>query len=328
MAYQLKKVGILWGGGLGDLLMIRPFLLALHADAGIESYLLTTAAHASELFNELCSPTRVILLPRGIFDVSSILKQWGRFFDLIYMGPHPTFKTRILGHLLAPQKLWGRYNKETQPYLLEQVLADTKALGLDIFERGRNFTSFLPWKPENNFKPFADIKPFLVLHPGAKERWRTTLWPLEHWKKLTKKLLDESDFYICIVGVASEAERLNRIVQTIPNPQQNRIKLCLSWPLRNTASLIASSAGVICHNSGILHLATFLHKKTLCITGSSAEFWRPPYPWVINIISGACSLACNSYICPIPFFRAKCINKTTVNQVWEASVAMLEARIL
>ncbi len=100
---KCMKVGILWGGGLGDLLMIRPFLKALHADANIDSYLLTSASHASHLFEEFCSPTKVVLFNRDHLRILSDIKKWRCYFDLIYLGPYPTFKTRLLGNLLSPR---------------------------------------------------------------------------------------------------------------------------------------------------------------------------------------------------------------------------------
>lgn len=318
METRIRKVGILWGGGLGDLLMIRPLLLAIHAIPATESYFLTTAAHATELFDEFCSPTKVVLLPRNPQNIPAAIKKWRCFFDLLYIGPYPTLKTRMLGHLLSPQKLWSRKHKNVPPFLLEQVIADIKDLKLINTLSEHDFSSFLPWKVVEHFNPFKNDSPFLVLHPGAKERWKTTLWPIECWQELTQKFLEKTDLSVCFTGVANDAERAGMIMQAIPEKYKNRIKLCLTLPIKDTASLVASSAGVICHNSGILHLATFLKKQTICITGSSAEFWRPPYPWVTNITSGACSLACNCYTCPVPFFDAKCIKKISAESVWDA----------
>lgn len=326
MAEELKKIGILWGGGLGDLLMIRPFLMAAHARSSAQPYFLTAASHATELFDEFCGPARVVMLPRQSSQVLSVIKKWRGFFDLIYLGPYPTIKTRILGHLLAPKKLWGQYNKNARPFLLEQVLADITALGFGSAVDTLNLSAFLPWKVDSNLNPFPDAKPFLVAHPGAKERWHTTLWPLEHWKNLTHKILKETDFSLCIAGVASEGERANQIIQALPEQFQVRIKLSLSCSLKDTASLISSSSGVLCHNSGILHLSTFLQKKTLCITGSSAKFWRPPYPWVTNITSDTCSLACNCYTCPVPFFDAKCIKNISADSAWEAFLNIFQEK--
>ncbi|MEI6125262.1 MAG: glycosyltransferase family 9 protein [Pseudomonadota bacterium] len=320
MAEELKKIGILWGGGLGDLLMIRPFLMAVCARQNTQAYLLTTASHATELFDELCGPVRVVMLPRQSSQVLSVIKEWRGFFDLMYLGPYPTIKTRVLGHLLAPKKLWGRYSKNAHPFLLEQVLADITALGFGSAGAAHNLSAFLPWTIAAPLNPFPDAKPFLVVHPGAKDRWSTTRWPLESWKKLTQKILEETEFSLCIAGVAGEMKQAHQIIESLPQHFKDRIKHCLSLSIKDTAALVSASTAVICHNSGILHLSTFLQKKTLCITGSSARFWRPPYPWVINITSGSCTLACNCYTCPVPLYDAKCINKITVEHVWEAFI--------
>jgi ADP-heptose:LPS heptosyltransferase len=278
---------------------------------------MTTASHLTELFKELCSPTEVILLPRQPGQLWPIIKRWRQFFDLIYLGPRPTVKTRLLGHLLAPGRLWSRHHRNIHPYLLKQILADINALGFSREVDDRNMTAFLPWEVDNQHNPFTDTSPFLVLHPGAKEGWTTTLWPVEKWRELTGRLLEETGFSICVLGVASEETRLRNITESLHGQFHGRIQLCLSRPLKEAASLVSSSAGVICHNSGILHLSTFFQKKTLCITGSSAEYWRPPYPWVVNVTSGSCNLACNCYRCPMPFFNAKCIGKIEVEDVWQ-----------
>ena len=90
--------------------------------------------------------------------------------------------------------------------------------------------------------------------------------------------------------------------------------------LQDIVELIRESDGVICHNSGILHLSTFLHKNIVCITGSSGIYWQPHYPWVKNLSSGLCAFACNRYKCPVPFFRAKCINGIKTDTVWREAL--------
>ncbi len=317
MSTQLKRIGILWGGGLGDLLMIRPFLKAVHSSPETESYLMTAESHLSELFDELCPPAEVIQLSRNPGHLLPVIKKWRHFFDLIYLGPCPTLKTRILGHLLAPKKLWSCRHKNADPFLLEQIIADIGALGLSGNQRACRLTDYLPWPVESSKNPFADPGHFFVLHPGAKARWSTTLWPLERWAQLVLKILGETDYSLCLVGTSNEEERLSNIAGRLPAQLSERVLLCLGWPIKKIASLVSSSSGVICHNSGILHLSAFIEKQTVCITGSSARYWRPPYPWVFNVTSGKCRQACNRYKCPVPFFRAKCINGVEVQDVWE-----------
>ena len=312
-----EKIGILWGGGLGDLLVIRPFLLALHADSSVESYLLTTAAHSTELFEEFCSPTRVIQLPHQYSRLLSIVRKWRHVFDLIYLGPYPTFKTRLLGYLLSPGKLWSRAHKNIEPYILDQIIADIAELGLSTELKDKKPAVFLPWPAINQNNPFPEGSSFLVIHPGAKKKWTTTLWPIERWKTLIVTVLKETDYSLCILGVKEEEASLDSIITSLPDSLKSRVKLCVAQPLQNVAELILGSGGVICHNSGILHLSTLLQKKTLCITGSSGIYWQPHYPWVKNLTSGLCTFACNCYKCPVPFSRAKCINSIETGAVWK-----------
>jgi heptosyltransferase-2 len=196
--------------------------------------------------------------------------------------------------------------------MLEQVLRDCRLMGLPEASAGpAGFSGFLPWQVMPGSAP---ARPYLVLHAGSKERWQTTRWPGERWSELTTLLLEQTSFHLVFVGTASE----QALVQSIAAGGQDtgRITASLSAPLRQTAGLIAAAGGVICHNSGILHLAAFLGAKTACITGSSARYWRPPYPWVKNITTAACDRACNRYRCPIPWYRAKCIHSITVADVW------------
>jgi hypothetical protein len=315
-----KKVGILWGGGLGDLLVVRPFLQALQADPLVQSYLLTNATHMTELFEEFCSSTRVIQLPRQYSQLLPVIKKWHRSFDLIYLGPYPTFKTRLLGLILSPKKLWSVHHKNCSPYILDQVFADITALCLSVQTDKKNLSALLPWQVESQTNPFPGRPHFLVIHPGAKQKWTTTRWPVEKWKALIVKLLSETNYSLCMVGVKKEEEQLNDLAAFLPEKLKCRIKLCVGEPLQNIAGIILGSCGVICHNSGILHLSTFLHKKTVCITGSSGLYWQPHYPWIKNITSGLCSYACNYYKCPIPFFRSKCIGGIETDAVWNTVV--------
>jgi len=319
MTDRVKKIGILWGGGLGDLLMIRPLLTAAHADGKLATYLFTTASHAAGLFQEFCAPTPVVQLPRKARDLPTVIKKWRHFFDLLYLGPYPTLKTRMLARLLQPEKIWSRQHLQAHPFMLEQVFCDCKALGLDQQgPEGADFRSLLPWPVDGGLQPFLDQRPFVVVHAGAKQGWETKSWPAERWAGLVARLLQETACGVCFAGVAAEGPAIERILDGLPAWAQGRIRRCLSWPVRDAARLIKASTGVICHNSGILHLACFLGKQTVCITGASAPYWQPPYPWVKNISSGGCGLACNRYTCPVPFYRAKCVNNLAVEDVWAA----------
>lgn len=318
MSERVKKIGILWGGGLGDLLMIRPLLTAAHADSRVETCLLTTASHAVGLFSEFCAPTRVVQLPRKVRDLAPVVRAWRRSFDVLYLGPYPTLKTRLLARVLQPAAIWSRRHRGAHPFLLEQVLRDCEALGLGCATPAGDLSAFLPWSVDAGPGPFEDRRPFVVVHAGAKQGWATKSWPAERWAVLVGRIVRETACGVCFAGVADEEPAIARITGLLPQAAQGRLRRCLSLPVRDTARLIRASRGVVCHNSGILHLACFLGVTTVCLTGASPAYWQPPYPWVTNITSGACRLACNRYTCPVPLLRARCIRGLTVETVWAA----------
>lgn len=313
-----SRIGILWGGGLGDLLVLRVFLQGIAHCLEKQPVFMTTAFHLPKIFQEFCVGVDVVIISRTPRRLVPLITEWRKHFDLLYLGPHPTLKTFFLGRLLAPGRLWVRRHRERQPYLVEQLLGDLSAFGLHEPELDEVFANALPWKVHHEYHPFGNEIPFLALHAGAKQGWQTTRWPFENWRDLIRKILQNSSYSLCLLGIDSEGEMLSSLVEPLPQSLRNRVCLALSRPLKDVAAIIVSSYGVICHNSGLLHLATFLKQKTISITGSSAHCWRPCYPWVVNVTSGQCDLACNCYRCPVPFFHAKCIQGLSVERVWQA----------
>lgn len=312
-------VAILWGGGLGDLIVLRSFVLALQAKKNVQVHLLTTATHLPEILTEICREIILIQLAKRPGSLIQAVRQWHGTFDLVYLGPYPTWKSRLMGHVLGHSRIWSRRHKKRHSFLLEQVQADIQELGL-LQDHSWEFPyGASPWeKGQQHIGTKKELKPYLVLHMSSKDQWKTTSWPTHHWKSLILHIIQETDLTLYIVGVDSEKSMLTSFRNSLPPGTEQRVKLSISLPLQDVFSLIAFSSGVICHNSGILHLATVIQKKIVCLTGSSAMYWRPPYPWVKNVTSGQCRLACNSYNCPIPFFKAKCIRKLTVEKVLQA----------
>lgn len=322
LSCQKDKVALLWGGGLGDLLTIYPLMKAFLFKPDLQLYYMTTANHLPLLHQEICQDITLIRLKKSFHGLFSLFKTWHGKFDLVYLGPSPTWQTRILGFILGGQKVWAKRHNDVSPYVLEQILADIKKLGLES-SLGDFPRDLLPWKIKQAATE-AKAKPFVVLHPSAKGQWETKCWPRENWQELIERILTNTAWDIRIVGVTAEEHMFKSYLENLSSDQQKRIELCLSWPMQELATLICQSIGVICHNSGILHLATLLKKRIVCLTGASALYWRPPYPWVKNITSGRCDLACNRYRCPIPLFRAKCIRMLSVEKVWGSVMLHLQ----
>jgi len=311
------RVAALWGGGLGDLLVLRPFASAMRR-AGAEVRLLTTADHlSSESIASICADISLVRLPRNIAGLIPVIREQRGRFDLVYLGPYPGWRTRLLGVVLGGGRCWSRRHRHVPPFILEQVRADVDEMGLGNLVPGSFPYGAMPWN--GSAAAGADMAaPYLAVHMTSKDRWMTHRWPLPRWRALLERVLRETALSVCVLGVDEELEQIRSVFQDLPAAAAGRVSLHLSLPLPEVCGLISASRGVICHNSGILHLSTLLKKQTVCLTGSSAAFWRPPYPWVRNITSGRCDLACNRYECPVPFFAARCIRDLTVDDVWRA----------
>ena len=301
-----ERVGIFWGGGLGDLLVLRPLLMAFEARLTAAPVLYTTAQHLPNLLAELSLTTHLQVLPRKAAAAVAMLRRENSL-DLLYIGPYTTLSTLLLAKAVKAREVWHRRHADADPFIGEQVLADARSFDLDV-------------APEPYGGPLPGVdgaKPgnYLLLHPGAKDGWKTKQWPPENWREFMLKLLAESPLDLMLVGSGREAAFLQELTGGVPEAARARVSVKSDLSLSGLAALVATSAGVICHNSGILHLAAMLGKTTIALTGSSARFWRPPYPHVINITSGLCNLACNQYHCPVPFYHARCIRRLEVEAV-------------
>ena len=307
------RFAVFWGGGLGDLLAIRPLLLALEGRLEAPPHFFTTAHHLEGLFEALGLKVQLHVLPTGPREALAVFRRLGLRFDWIYLGPHPRLKTRLLARVVGAGCIWSRRHPEVDGFIVEQVAADMRAMGLDA-----------PVQPYGGGAGLARAqvtlpRDYLVFHPGAKPRWETTRWPAQRWQELLQRTLAASAVDVVLVGVETERPMLEALSRGLDDTGRRRVHVAADWSLPQLVSAVEGSRGVICHNSGVLHLAAALGKRTLALTGSSARYWRPPYPQVLNLASGACGLACNQYRCPVPFYRARCIRELDVATVAAAA---------
>ncbi|MGE5625199.1 MAG: glycosyltransferase family 9 protein [Bacillota bacterium] len=315
------RFALFWGGGLGDVLVIRPLLLALEAALNHPPYFFTTATHLQGLFPDLGLRAELHVLPKRAGAAWRSIRNLGFELDWLYLGAYPRFKTRLLAQIVGAKHIWSVRHGDVDPFLGEQVLADVRALGLNTPS-----SSFLAyggaWNVPDGKK---ERHAYLLLHPGVKPGWQTKQWPDVCWSDLMRNLLSGSDLDLMLVGTPGEAAHLTALVAGLDTVSRQRVHLRTELSLQALAATVRQSHGVICHNSGVLHLAAMLGRPTLSLTGSSPHYWRPPYPHVLNLSSGACNLACDQYRCPVPFYRARCIRELSVTTVMAAAQTHLLA---
>lgn len=303
------RFAVFWGGGLGDILVIRPLLMALAAALQEPPHFFTTAGHLQGLFEALDLKVQLHRLPPEPRAALQVFRRLGLRFDWIYLGPHPRIKTRMLAHVVGARRIWNLRHEGVSPFLGEQILADVKALGLAGDPRTAQAYGG-DWGP-----PAAGGDDYLVLHAGAKQRWETKQWPVRRWSELIQRLLDTASSRLLLVGTPDERE----LLEGLAAGKGGRVQVQTELALPELAACLRGSRGVICHNSGVMHLAAMLGKPTLALTGSAPLYWRPSYAHVLNLDSGRCGLACDQYRCPVPFFRARCIRELEVPTVLDAA---------
>ena len=312
---RADRFAILWGGGLGDILTLRPLLMALEHALDIPPCLFTTAKHLPGVCAELGLRVDLHILPQEPMAALRVFRRFGVRFDWLYLGPYPRIKTRMLAHVVGARRIWSRRYMDVQPFLGEQVLADIKAFGLDDGKSMQPYGG--AWVPTMTARKVAHRGDYLLLHPGAKQGWETKQWPAESWIALLRSVLATTGSDVMLVGVPEEKQHLERLVAGSGASGSARVSIETDLSLRDLSLAVEGSRGVVCHNSGILHLAAMLGKTTISLTGASPVYWQPPYAHIRNLTSGLCNLACDQYRCPVPFYRARCIRRLPLETVLE-----------
>ena len=307
---------VLWGGGLGDALVLRPMLQAIER-AGFELVMASRGNHATSVIAEMgIQAKRVHLssMPLAALRELRLLRP----IEVAYVCPHASIKTRVLAWLSGARKIWASHPGHGSEFIGTSISNDSVRLGLqrEVPQSYGDPPFFVGRSP---LPPRADHT--LIFHPGARAAWQTTRWPESHWIELLRRTSALVQHHIVLVGSADEADMLTRIKRAAGNI--DRVTIVVGASLHYMESLISNSELVVCHNSGVMHIAAALKKSTLIITGSSATYWRPAFDWCHSISSGQCELACNKRKCPIPTYEARCINGLVVEQVFSMLKGLL-----
>ena len=304
---------VMWGSGLGDMLVIRPFLMALAKCQSNPPILLTTGrSFLPSVLQAMSLNVKISVFSNSLLGALQMVLQapWGR---PIYIGPHNTTKTRVLAYLLGLGRIL--HSKSKKPFIADAVADD-----IVLFRLAKKAAAYgpLPIFNQEFNKVNCELEDAIVVHCGAKSLWKTKCWPIDKWVQLLS-LLNEISCRIILVGTEAERKQLEEIASNVSG-QKPLILIHLN--LSQLEHVIEMAKLVICHNSGIMHLALAHKRPSVVITGSSAHYWRAPYKWVENVV-GPCDLGCNAYVCPKPELGGICIKGIEVDAVYSACMRLL-----
>lgn len=287
---QVKRIAVLRGGGLGDLLAAEPALRALAARyPGAELTLLGKSAHAELLIAPRSAVSRVEDLPpaRGVrddgvpdpmvtgafiermrdirFDLAVQLHGGGRFSNpfLLLLGARHTVGMATPDAVTLERTLPYQYHQHEVLRALEVVgLAGAAPASLEPLIDVRPDEHDRCWR----FAPVG-TGPLLAIHPGATDPRRR--WPYEKFAAVAREAA-ESGARVVVVGDDSDREIAAAIVASAGGGEDGagsaRIVSCagrLSLP--ELAGLLAHADVLVANDSGPRHLAQALGVPTVSV---------------------------------------------------------------
>ncbi|MFH1461975.1 MAG: glycosyltransferase family 9 protein [bacterium] len=149
---------------------------------------------------------------------------------------------------------------------------------------------------KNNFEltiPIADkeivqswiqeksLNKFIILSPNT--TWPSKHWPEKNWIKLINRLSTENSKNHTIVLLGKDFGDQAKDIYEYCNKNNINIIAAPKWNLLQTSYLILKSKLLIAPDTGILHLADFLQKKSIGIFGPTLAKKHGPFLLTENI---------------------------------------------
>lgn len=278
MSRTRGKILVIRGGAIGDFILTLPALAALRRTFPETSVELLGYPKLAELAQSagIIDDYRAIearslagfFARRGTLDpaMSEYFASFAVIVSYLY-DPDEIFKTNVLKTTTA-QFIEGPHRPDEQH--------DVHAV--DVF-----------LKPLEKFAIFdADPIPRLQLRSGENlptGRWLAAHagsgssrknWPEPLWSELLRRLMEETEWSVLLVGGEAEEGRAARLAAKLP---AGRVRCVENRPLADLAGLLQQTRAFIGHDSGITHLAAALGLPLLALWGeSNAQIWRPRHP--------------------------------------------------
>lgn len=176
----------------------------------------------------------------------------------------PKYTNIIQKNLALTSYMLKKYNKNNyiQTPNIEVLKKDFK---LNISEEKK--TVVKDWLKKNS------IKNFIALTPNT--TWISKEWPTQNWKCLFDYLNTTNKHSIVLIGknFGTQASELSKYIEE----KKLNFFIAPSWDLLTTSYLISKTELFIAPDTGLLHMADFLNKKTIGIFGPTLVKKHGPF---------------------------------------------------
>ena len=217
----------------------------------------------------------------------------------------------------SPQHQHGRPEMESRRALLAELGVVPAPGGADSFARPR-FTAPEPirrqiaaqWQQSERLR--AAYGPRVALHLGAGSAAKR--WPVEYWRELVRRLRDELDARVALVG--GGGERSTALALLGERPIQGVVNLTGVLSIAELAAALAETELFVGGDSGPAHLAAAVGTPVIALFSGTndPQQWAPPGSHVTVLRRPVACSPCHRQSCPLP--DHPCLRGLAPQDVW------------
>lgn len=296
MAVAAKRVLIIFLSGLGNSILLRPTLRALHQN-GITVDLLYENKIVPEIFKHDHFVNRYIQWSDSLGERWRLLHELrgNRYTEAIVTFESGGWKTALFARMAARYAVGYRLGRWFD-FLYSRLLP----LDHNAHEVHRHLTMLThfnlplpqhvdlalerPGSESESIIAKTDSwkRPIIVLHPGSSRGLAWKRWSLDRFVELGRELFEKWQGEILFIGGKDEEDLLPLLQSKVNYPARILIDRLSLW---ETANLLTKANLFIGNDCGITHLAAAVGTKTLALFGPSDPVKNRPFGENARIIS-------------------------------------------
>lgn len=351
---KVKKILVAEGGGIGDLIRVFPAIECLKDNFPKAYFALLASPGASEIvshffredvFSEII-PYDLKEKHRGFLrKIPLILYLRKKRYDLLYSPDRGEGMREeiLIGFLTgAPHRLGFQKGRTGALHTVKIAFKQDIPIlwqNLDILKAARLHIT----KKEIDIRIREDVlreakqcigdriydssAPLIIIHPGASWKARYRCWPLEKYIALMKRLRDELNAAIVIIGSKDEQDMEEKISAAMK--PDTVISMIGKTTIPQMAALMKLSTVFIGNDSGPLHIALALKVPSVAIFGSTSpeQILTPDVPCVVikkkDVSCSPCYVHQYDYEPSCAYFT--CLEEITVDEVFQGVKKALQS---
>lgn len=219
-----------------------------------------------------------------------------------------------------------KLNKKKYPLMIDRF----NALASENFDKAPKYSHLypkliIPDRLKNSVLEFYKLnqysKKIIAICPGA-EFGPAKKWPPSYYAVFANYFI-EKGYNLWILGGPNDTDTAQEILSTIIKKEAIH-NFTGSTSLTEAIAILNHSIAVLTNDSGLMHAACALNKKTLVIYGSTSDQFTPPLSdkaKTINVNHLTCR-PCFQRACPLK--HTNCLNELNPNRVIEEFKNLLD----